>query len=98
MWFLRANAFGIMTRHHLFKTHLKDVLSVSSEFQELGNLFEAEVKELMADGKFQYDTVVQKRLIDRSKPITDTIKKNNLPLVSISGKNTNPRKSIKYQR
>lgn len=33
-------------------------------------------------GQEQYDTYVSERLVNRTKPITDTIKKNNLPLFS----------------
>ena len=84
----------------------KDVLSVVSEFNELGNPFEEQGDELIAVhtrdvmdsavvdtvqnvlqiGKSQYDSYVEERLIARSKRITDTIKKNNLPLLSTLGK------------
>ena len=84
----------------------KDVLSVVSEFNELGNPFEEQGDELIAVhtrdvmdsavvdtvqnvlqiGKSQYDSYVEERLIARSKRITDTIKKNSLPLLSTLGK------------
>ena len=84
----------------------KDVLSVVSEFNELGNPFEEQGDELIAVhtrdvmdsavvdtvqnvlqiGKSQYDSYVEERPIARSKRITDTIKKNSLPLLSTLGK------------
>jgi len=44
------------------------------------------VRTIIQVGQSQYDTFVQERLADRSKPISDTIKKNNLPLFNKSGK------------
>ena len=44
------------------------------------------VQNILQIGKSQYDSYVEERLIGRSKRITDTIKKNNLPLLSTLGK------------
>ena len=44
------------------------------------------VQNALQIGKSQCDSYVQERLIDRSKWITDPIKKNNLPLLSTLGK------------
>ena len=84
----------------------KDVLSVVSEFRELGNPYDEQgdepiavhtrdvmdsavvdtVQNVLQIGKSQYDSYVQESLIDRSKRITDPIKKNNQPLLNTLGK------------
>lgn len=61
----------------LFAIHTRDVMD--SEIVET-------VQNIVKVGKRQYDSFVQERLIDRSKPIAETIKKNNLPLISTMGK------------
>lgn len=81
--------------------HPHVVLAVESEFEQLGNPFEEEGEELIAlhtkdvvetvrnitqVGQSHYDKFVQERMIQRSKPVTDTIKKNNLPLLNNSNK------------
>ena len=44
------------------------------------------VQNILQIGKSQYDSYVEERPIARSKRITDTIKKNSLPLLSTLGK------------
>ena len=43
------------------------------------------VQNVLQIGKSHYGSNIQERLIDRSKRITDPIKKNNLPLLSTLG-------------
>lgn len=80
----------------------KNVKSLVREFEELGNPFEEDskdlfvldTKEIVSDGvvqavknvikigQEQYDAFVDERFVQRSKPITEVIKKTNLPLFS----------------
>ncbi|KAK3720972.1 hypothetical protein QZH41_006543 [Actinostola sp. cb2023] len=46
-------------------------------------------------GETQFNTFVQERFIDRNKPITDTIKKNNLPMLRTSRKKTTSKQKEK---
>ncbi|KAK3740395.1 hypothetical protein QZH41_000916 [Actinostola sp. cb2023] len=54
------------------------------------------VKNVVKIGQEQYDSYVRNRLqIERSKPITDTIKKNNLPLVHNSARKDQSKQKAK---
>lgn len=84
----------------------KDVLNVVSSFEELGNPFMEEGKELIAIhtkdvmdaavvdtvqnakelGEEQFQTFVKERFVERSKPITEPVKKNNLPTFKTQSK------------
>lgn len=84
----------------------KDVLSTVSAFEEQGNPFMEEGKDLIAIhtkdikdaavidtvenarkiGEEQFNTFIKERFIDRSKPITEPLKKNKLPTFSTPSK------------
>ena len=40
------------------------------------------LRQIKSLGQEQYDTYVNERLVNQTKPVTDSIKKNNLPLIS----------------
>ncbi len=40
------------------------------------------VRQMESLGKSQYDSYVEQRLVNQTKPITDPIKRNNLPVFS----------------
>ena len=61
----------------LIALHTKDVMD--SDVVET-------VRNITQVGQSHYDKFVQERMIERSKPVTDTIKKNNLPLFNNSNK------------
>ena len=63
--------------NELIAVHTRDVMD-SADVDTVQNVLQI--------GNSQYDSYVQERLIDRSKQITDPIKKNNLPLLSTLGK------------
>ena len=78
----------------------KDVLSLVSAIEEMGNPFEEDstdllvldskeimddtvvktVKEVITIGQSQYNAFVKERFQERTKPVTEAIKKNKLPL------------------
>ena len=78
----------------------KDVLSLVSAIEEMGNPFQEDstdllvldskeimdemvvkaVREVVSIGQDQYQTFVKERFQERTKPITEAIKKNKLPL------------------
>ena len=80
----------------------KDVLNTVSSHEELGNPFLEEGENLMAIhtndavirtvrdarkiGEEQFNLFIKDRLIDRSKPVTCPLKKNNLPTLSTPNK------------
>ncbi|KAK3737069.1 hypothetical protein QZH41_013876, partial [Actinostola sp. cb2023] len=53
------------------------------------------VQNIVKIGETQFNTFVQERFIDRNKPITDTIKKNNLPMLRTSRKKTTSKQKEK---
>lgn len=61
----------------LIALHTKDVMD--SDVVET-------VRNITQVGQSHYDKFVQERMIERSKPVTDTIKKNKLPLFNNSNK------------
>jgi len=94
-------------RHHEEAKHVqkpfeRDVRSLVSTIEEMGNPFTEDSSDLfaldsrdIADpavidtvryieklGEEQYDAYVRERLVSQTKPISDPIKKNNLPLFS----------------
>ena len=94
-------------RHHEEATHVqkafeRDLRSLVSTIEEMGNPFTEDSSDLLALdsrdiadpavidtvrqieklGEEQYDAYVKERLISQTKPISDPIKKNNLPLFS----------------
>ena len=91
-------------------TFLKDVVNTVSCFEELGNPFTEESKNLMAihTKDIMNDSVVatvknahclfvKKRFIDRSKPVTDPLKKNNLPTFSTPTKKAVSKDQAKFK-
>ena len=95
-------------KHGFQSAFAKDVKSLISSFEEMGNPFTEEGLELVAIntkdvmdaavvnsvkrvskiGEEQFKNFVKERFIDRSKPITDPLKKNNLATFSTQGKKT----------
>ena len=95
-------------KHGFQSAFAKDVKSLISSFEEMGNPFTEEGLELVAihtkdvmDAAVvnsvkrvskivekQFKNFVKERFIDRSKPITDPQKKNNLATFSTQGKKT----------
>ena len=87
---------------HVQKAFERDVRSLVSTIEEMGNPFTEDSSDLLALdsrniadpavidtvrqieklGEEQYDAFVKERLISQTKPISDPIKKNNLPLFS----------------
>ena len=67
----------IKTSNYFIAVHTRDVM---------GNAVVDMVQNVLQIGQSQYDSYVQERLIDRSKRVTDPVKKNNLPLLSTLGK------------
>ena len=93
-------------KHGFQSAFAKDVKSLISSYEEMGNPFTDEGLELIAIhtkdvmdaavvssvqtvskvGEEQFNTFVKERFVDRSKLITDPLKKNNLPTFSTQGK------------
>jgi len=87
---------------HVQKAFERDVRSLVSTIEEMGNPFTEDSSDLLALdrrdiadpavidtvrqieklGEEQYDAYVRERLVSQTKPISDPIKKNNLPLFS----------------
>ncbi|KAK3735626.1 hypothetical protein QZH41_007395 [Actinostola sp. cb2023] len=95
----------------------KDVRNMVSSFEEVGNPFMEEGKDLIAIhtkdvmdaavvstvqnvrkiGEEQFQTFIKERFIDRSKPITYPLKKNNLPTFSTQSKKVISKDKAKVQ-
>lgn len=93
-------------KHGFQSAFAKDVKSLISSYEEMGNPFTDEDLELIAIhtkdvmdaavvssvqtvskiGEEQFNTFVKERFVDRSKLITDPLKKNNLSTFSTQGK------------
>ena len=99
MWFPHPRSLGTMNRCQVRKPLSKKTSCLGNPFdKESDELIAVHTRNVMDSavvdtvqnilqiGKSQYDSYVQERLIDRSKRITDPIKKNNLPLLSTLGK------------
>ena len=105
-------------KHGFQSAFAKDVKSLISSYEEMGNPFTDEDLELIAIhtkdvmdaavvssvqtvskiGEEQFNTFVKERFVDRSKLITDPLKKNNLSTFSTQGKKILSKDKAKVER